>query len=121
MNESGTLRLLPWTAVDGKPCFLVSDGDGYLSRVADNIEAVQLGMGSDLLTHATHMLKEQEISTGELHFLACRLAEALKDVLRVAESRGARLPTAEHEDADPRTPGDAPDGDDDLEPPAPAR
>ncbi|MDQ8705697.1 hypothetical protein RCO28_24840 [Streptomyces sp. LHD-70] len=120
MTASGTLRLLPWVNDDGRPCYLVGDGTGYLSRVADNIEAMQLGMGSDLLGHATHMLDDPNLPNGELRFLACRLAEALRDVLRVAESRGARLPAVEDpEDLDPIAPGDGPDQAGDSEPPSP--
>lgn len=92
MSESRTARLLPWSTPEGKPCVLVSDGKGYVSRVADNIEAVQLGMAGDLLGHAADLLADHKVTAGELHFLACRLTESLRDVRRVAESRGARLP-----------------------------
>lgn len=86
------LRLLPWTGPEGKPCYLAGDGCGYLSRVADGIESVQLGMAGDLLGHAADLLADREADAGELRFLARRLVEALEDVKRVAESRGARLP-----------------------------
>ncbi|MGW5850395.1 hypothetical protein ACWFQ8_21015 [Streptomyces sp. NPDC055254] len=47
------LRLLPWSGPDGKPCFLSADDNaGYLSRLADNTEAMQLGLVSELLDHA---------------------------------------------------------------------
>ncbi|WP_349017424.1 hypothetical protein [Streptomyces cavernicola] len=82
---------------------------------------MQLDMGSDLLAHATHMLDNLKVPNGELRFLACRLVEALTDALRVAESRGARLPVVEHpEDPDPIEPGDGPDQVGDSEPPSPA-
>lgn len=45
-------RLLPWTTPDGNPCYLSTDGRGYLSTLADSIEAVQLGLGEQLLEHA---------------------------------------------------------------------
>ncbi|MGH4034345.1 hypothetical protein ACQB60_36105 [Actinomycetota bacterium Odt1-20B] len=98
-NRSDAVRLLPWVSPDGKPCFLAGDGRGYLSRVADNVEAIQLGMGADLLGHATDILGDPKTSFGELRFLAARLVESLTDALRVAESRGARLPVL-HEDLD---------------------
>ncbi|MER6380923.1 hypothetical protein [Streptomyces sp. NPDC001250] len=84
-------RLLPWTGADGKPCYLMGDGTGYVSRLADQIESVQLGMAAGLLDHATELLAEQRLTGGELRFLAERLSESLTDVKRVAESRGARL------------------------------
>ncbi|KUM93817.1 hypothetical protein AQI88_24795 [Streptomyces cellostaticus] len=85
-------RLLPWAGAEGKPCYLVGDGTGYLSRVADSIESVQLGMAGDLLDHATDMLANRKATRAQLHFLASRMAESLRDVHRIAESRGARLP-----------------------------
>ncbi|MDT0380685.1 hypothetical protein RM572_18185 [Streptomyces sp. DSM 42041] len=42
-------RLLPWATEGGHPCYLSTDGQGYLANLADNIEAIQLGMGEDLL------------------------------------------------------------------------
>ncbi|NUP15203.1 MAG: hypothetical protein HOZ81_03690 [Streptomyces sp.] len=89
---SGPERLLPWTGSDGKPCYLSSDGTGYVSRVADQIESVQLGMADQLLGHAAELLAERHVTRRELHYLAQRLSEALRDVKRVAESRGARQP-----------------------------
>ncbi|MET8182000.1 hypothetical protein [Streptomyces sp. NPDC005336] len=92
MNMSTGLRLLPWSDPDGKPCYLASDdGDSPLSRRADAIEAVQMSMGEELLRHARELLGEPKADARELRFLADRLCEALRDVLRVAESRGARL------------------------------
>lgn len=90
----GEVRLLPWVGDGGKPCYLVSDREsGAVSRLADATEAIQLGMGSELLAHAREMLAEDDsgCSGGELRFLAARLSEALGDALRVAESRGRRL------------------------------
>ncbi len=37
-------RLLPWTGSEGKPCYLLTDGDGPLSRLADVVEATHLDM-----------------------------------------------------------------------------
>lgn len=85
-----TGRLLPWTTVDGRPCYLVGEGTGYVSRLADEIEDVQLSMAGDLLGHAAALLAERRVTSAELHYLALRLAESLRDVKRVAESRGAR-------------------------------
>jgi hypothetical protein len=106
------LRLLPWTTPDGKPCYLSSgDADSRMNRRADEIEALQLDMGTELLAHARALLGDRSAHAGELRYLAHRLTEALRDALRIAESRGDRL-TAEvgdegrtHERRGPRGPG----------------
>ncbi|WEH41739.1 hypothetical protein [Streptomyces sp. AM 2-1-1] len=90
-RAGGTFRLLPWTGAGGKPAYVRGDGTGYVSRLADNIESVQLGMAGDLLGHATALLADQRVTGAELRFLANRLSESLRDIKRVAESRGARL------------------------------
>ncbi|MGW7635936.1 hypothetical protein [Streptomyces decoyicus] len=92
-EHQGPVRLLPWAGPDGKPCYLVGEG-GYVSRVADEIEGVQLGMADDILGHAEDMLGGRQVTSRELRFLARGLADALRDVRRVAESRGARLAAA---------------------------
>jgi hypothetical protein len=95
-------RLLPWSNLDGNPCYLLSDGTGgsHLSRVADSVESVQLDMAEELLDHAADLLGDSRTTAHQLRFLGARLAEALHDVHRIARSRGARLPV--------------PDGDDDV-------
>ncbi|MFI0774832.1 hypothetical protein [Streptomyces sp. NPDC021212] len=99
MTATNGLRLLPWSSPEGKPCFLSTDGgSSRLSRRADEIEDLQLSMGTELLGHARALLKEQKADVREVRFLAERLCEALRDALRVAESRGERLPT--HDDDD---------------------
>jgi hypothetical protein len=71
-----------------------------VSRVADNIESVQLGMAGDLLDHAADMLNDRTTTADQLRFMLARMNEALTDVKRIADSRGARLPA----------PDDDPDG-----------
>jgi hypothetical protein len=84
-------RLLPWAGSDDKPCYLFTDGTGYLSRTADAVERVQLGMAADLLGHAGDMLADHQATSAQLRFLLARMCEALTGVHRIAESRGARL------------------------------
>lgn len=93
-------RLLPWSNPEGNPCYLVADasGTGPLSRVADNVEAVQLGMAGDLLDHAADLLDDAKATEPQLRFLAARLTESLHDVHRIARSRGARLPVPDDDD-----------------------
>ncbi|GLW14171.1 hypothetical protein ACFXN2_29110 [Streptomyces kronopolitis] len=92
MSESRTTRLLPWVSPDGKTCFLVSDGggEGGLSRVADRIEDVQLDMADGLLDHAADLLADGRATDRQLRFLGEQLSSALRDVRRVAESRGGK-------------------------------
>ena len=85
-------RLLPWPSPEGKPCFLVSDGEGgHVWRLADEMEAVQLSMGAEVLDFARTLLDDPGSPYGEVRFAGLRLAECLRDALRVAESRGMRL------------------------------
>jgi hypothetical protein len=93
-----TARLLPWASPEGKRCYLVTDGTGYLSRVADTVENVQLGMAVDLLDHAADMLADRRATSAQLRFLLARMSEALADVHRIAESRGGRLPAPAYGD-----------------------
>ncbi|MEV0119575.1 hypothetical protein AB0H77_41040 [Streptomyces sp. NPDC050844] len=89
---TGDTRLLPWSTPDGKPCFLMGSGTGFMARMADNIESVQLGMAGDLLDHADDLLADPKATPPQLRFLLARMSEALRDVRRIADSRGARLP-----------------------------
>ncbi|MFE9140446.1 hypothetical protein [Streptomyces tubercidicus] len=84
-------RLLPWSSVEGKPCFVVGDGSGYVSRLADEIEAAQLGLADERIEEAQRLLEGRKWSSGELQLLTVELTEALVEVRRIAESRGARL------------------------------
>ncbi|MGW1163602.1 hypothetical protein ACWD5Q_19390 [Streptomyces sp. NPDC002513] len=85
-------RLLPWAGPEGKRCYLVTDGTGCVSRLADGIESVQLGMAAELLGHAADMLADRRATPAQLRYLLARMSEALTDVCRIAESRGDRLP-----------------------------
>jgi hypothetical protein len=110
------VRLLPWLNAEGKPCLLLGDVDGPVSRIADQVESVQLGMAGDLLDYAADLLEDRSSTPPQIRFLARRLTESLQDVLRVAESRGARLahphgpavPLSHPDDGGPR--GAAPPG-----------
>ncbi|MGW1018420.1 hypothetical protein [Streptomyces niveus] len=92
-------RLLPWPGEDGQRSYLVTgDSQSYLSTLANEMEEVQLQTGATLLDHAAAMLRDDKVSTRELRFLSTRLSEALRDALRVAESRGSRLPSPDESD-----------------------
>ncbi|WP_405531302.1 hypothetical protein OG592_25865 [Streptomyces avidinii] len=97
MTESNELRLLPWSGPDDKPCYLSADTPaGYLSRLADSTEDIQLGLGSELLAHAVEVLADADSDPEELRLLATDLAGALRNAVRVATSRGHRLTRPAH-------------------------
>jgi hypothetical protein len=115
--RDGRLRLLPWTSPEGKPCFLSTDGGGSrLSLLADEMEEAQFANGVEVLGGARAVLADQHAGALELRFTASRLAECLLDLLRIAESRGRRLPEPDVPGPDvpgpdvpgPDVPGDEP-------------
>ncbi|MCX4866509.1 MULTISPECIES: hypothetical protein [unclassified Streptomyces] len=96
MTAPNELRLLPWSGPDGKSCYLsTDDSGGYMSRLADNIEALQLDSATELLEEALEPLGNQDAEPNDLRHLAHDLASALRDVLRVAASRGHLLAASE--------------------------
>lgn len=96
MMPQSKLRLLPWSGPDGKPCYLsTDDNDGYMSRLADNIEALQLGMATDLLERAAGVLGDQDAGRDDLRLMLTEVTRALRDVVRVAASRGHLLAVSE--------------------------
>ncbi|MFH8517498.1 hypothetical protein ACH4CE_20850 [Streptomyces gelaticus] len=96
MTARNELRLLPWSGPDGKPCYLSADDRGsHMSRLADNIEAVQLGTAAELLEQAFETLDDQDAALEEMRCLAKELTGALQDVLRVATSHSHLLTVSE--------------------------
>lgn len=85
-------RLLPWTSPEGKPCYLIGDGGGRVSRAADDVEEAQLDMATELLDHAADLLADDRATAPQLHYLAACMTKSLHQVCRIAESRGDRLP-----------------------------
>ncbi|QKW44463.1 hypothetical protein [Streptomyces microflavus] len=89
MTTPNELRLLPWSGPGDKPCYLSTDDpDSYMSRLADKIEAVQLGTSRELMEEAAEALDNQETSLDDMRHLVKELTGALRDVCRVATSRG---------------------------------
>ncbi|WP_285564410.1 hypothetical protein [Streptomyces sp. RTGN2] len=89
MTTPNELRLLPWSGPGDRPCYLSTDDpDGYMSRLADSIEAIQLGTARELLEEASEVLGNQDTSLDEMRCLVTELTRALRDVYRVATSRG---------------------------------
>ena len=107
-----SLRLLPWSSPDTKRCFLANGEDGYVSRLADDMEAQQLADGLDVLERARRVLEDPLAPHVEMLYGAIRLTECLADALRIAESRSRRLPPqpdGEGDDHDDTAPGDDPE------------
>lgn len=89
MTTPNELRLLPWSGPGDKPCYLSTDDpDGYMSRLADSIEVVQLGTASELLEEVSEALDDKDTSLDEMRCLVDELTGALRDVFRIATSRG---------------------------------
>lgn len=86
-------RLLPWTTPEGKPCYLSTDsGQSRLSLLADDLEAAQLDSGEQVLTGARAVLADNKAGDHAVRFALTRAIESLGDVLRIAVSRGGRIP-----------------------------
>ncbi|WP_275464353.1 hypothetical protein [Streptomyces noursei] len=97
-------RLLPWSSMEGKPCYLLgSDGTGYVSRMADRVEAEQLDSAAELIEEARDVLRERSWTPGEIHLLTSDLTNSLSNVRRIAVSRGARLPAPAYDSPDRAT------------------
>ncbi|MER5753153.1 hypothetical protein [Streptomyces sp. NPDC002088] len=92
----GDLRLLPWTTPDGRPCYLSTDSDhSKLSLLADDVETAQLDSGEQVLAGARAVLADPKAGEGAVRFALTRSAECLAEILRIAVSRGARIPRSE--------------------------
>ncbi|WP_257980846.1 hypothetical protein [Streptomyces sp. CB02959] len=92
LNPMDTARLLPWSSPEGKPCYLIGGtGTGYVSRLADRVEAEQMDAAAECIEEAGDVLSGRAWTPGELHLLAVELNVHLARIHRVSESRGARL------------------------------
>lgn len=91
--SDASLRLLPWESPEGKPCYLRGDeGDpGRLALIADRAEEDQLRLGANALAHAERVLGVPTAGPLTLRVALQRSATSLSDILRIADSRGARL------------------------------
>ncbi|MDH6628414.1 hypothetical protein M2271_006247 [Streptomyces sp. LBL] len=95
-TTSGDLRLLPWTTPDGRPCYLSTDNDhSRLSQLADDLEAAQLDSGEQVLAGVRDVLADPRAGERAVRFALTRAAECLADLLRIAVSRGERIPLGE--------------------------
>ncbi|OEV30299.1 hypothetical protein AN219_11750 [Streptomyces nanshensis] len=103
--EPTRLRLLPWPSPNGGPSYTPDDlPAGVIARMADEMEDCQERSARFVLKLSREMLElseERELTMDEAKYVINRLCESLGDVLRVAESRGDRLPALEELDEPP--------------------
>ncbi|MFE1962650.1 hypothetical protein [Streptomyces sp. NPDC059479] len=91
-SQGRPMRLLPWTTASGAPCYLSAAGPGSrMSRMADDVEEELLISAEWLLDDIEPLLTAPPADVQELIRLSASLAVALRNTLRVADSRGARL------------------------------
>ena len=91
MDET-QLRRLPWSGWNGQPAYLSADSDSTWARLADELEASQVQSAEEVAEYARMLLETPRLTKRELAWALTRCVEALGDVLRVAESRGGRIP-----------------------------
>ncbi|MCN9239191.1 hypothetical protein NGF19_00030 [Streptomyces sp. RY43-2] len=90
-------RLLPWTTPEGKPCYLSTDrDDSMLSRLADDVEEAQMNSAEQVLIGSRAVLADAKAGEYALRFALTRAVESLVDTVRIATSRGTRIPVREH-------------------------
>ncbi|WP_187337665.1 MULTISPECIES: hypothetical protein [unclassified Streptomyces] len=85
-------------------------GDGrhsVMAKVADNLERMQLGHAAALVERADDMIADHKADKRELRFLANQLRTSLREVTRIADSRGARLATEDASDDEEPGEGEA--------------
>lgn len=95
--EPTPARRLPWDSPEGKPLYLVTDPakPSPLSLLADKIESDQIRNAEHVLKQATQSDHILTAPASEVRWVLARTCECLADVLRIAESRHARIPLAE--------------------------
>ncbi|MFD2691374.1 ATP-binding protein [Streptomyces phyllanthi] len=75
--------------------YLPRDSAGFLSRSAELVDDVRLGLADRLLGRAQEVISVPETGHGELRALVEQLAGGPRDALLIAESRSARLSQGE--------------------------
>ncbi|MFC9846642.1 hypothetical protein ACFWFF_39540 [Streptomyces sp. NPDC060223] len=92
------MRLLPFVGPEGKTAHLITDGTAtMMSLLADNIENDQIEAAAALVGLTRSVLEgEEKPNTAEMRLFLERVLDCTENLLRIAESRGQRLP--EYED-----------------------
>ncbi|MFF9803161.1 hypothetical protein ACF1G3_37955 [Streptomyces rochei] len=95
-RTTDVLRLLPWSTPEGNPCYLSTDSDhSRLSQLADDLEEAQIDSGEQVLAGARAVLADPKAGERAVRFALTRAVECLADLLRIAVSRGERIPRRE--------------------------
>ncbi|MFI5659716.1 hypothetical protein [Streptomyces sp. NPDC051684] len=99
-EQRSAIERLPWTAPDGKACYVVRDSpdvpdgpQGPVTRRTTVYAEAQLSMAEQLVGHAEALLSAGTSDRDELRYVGRRLVECLTDVVRLAreDTRVARL------------------------------
>ncbi|MDX3383466.1 hypothetical protein PV682_18615 [Streptomyces niveiscabiei] len=98
------LRLLPWTTLDGRPCYLSPDpsGKGHVTRLADEMEAMRMETAVEVLGHAKSVLDDPNSPLLEVRFAGKRLSECLRVAGAAARGGGRRLRGDDDAPLDPK-------------------
>jgi len=102
-RDASVARLLPWTGAGGKPCYVVGDGTGYVSRRADEVEDIQLDMADELLGHAADLLTEPSVTAPEIHAYSPQEIRRFEDFIGHLSSTMDVLLDSEYRDGGPAT------------------
>ncbi|MDJ0461493.1 hypothetical protein [Streptomyces sp. H27-C3] len=80
-----------------------------MSRIADEVEAEQLTYGYTALTSVQGVVAARDADPQDLRLALTFVTDALGAALRIATSRGARLPAANYDEPADSNDGDEPD------------
>ncbi|GAA4954727.1 hypothetical protein GCM10023238_21680 [Streptomyces heliomycini] len=98
--------MLPWSGAGREARVSVHRGTRAVSSPGwrTRAEASQLATAEQILSHVGELLSDDRATASELRYAARRLSECLADTLRVAQSRGARLPVFLADEVDEAAP-----------------
>ncbi|MEU3755108.1 hypothetical protein AB0H17_20420 [Streptomyces olivoreticuli] len=91
----------PTTSRSRTTCDSAVCTNGTLSRIADSVETEQTNASAEVLSGAKAVLADADAGERQLRFALVRAVESLGEVLRVAESRGARIPAPDYDEPGP--------------------
>ncbi|WP_326787075.1 hypothetical protein [Streptomyces sp. NBC_00151] len=96
-RSTSHIRLLPFESPEGKTAHLITDGRAtMMALLADNIETQQVEAAAAMVALTRTILEgEGKATAPELTLFLERLADCTDNVIRVAVSRGERIPEYE--------------------------
>ncbi|WP_199742361.1 hypothetical protein [Streptomyces triticirhizae] len=84
-------RLLPWSDDQGRPCYLAGNGGGRVTEYANALEREQMLYAEAVLGLSADTIDDTDATREDLLDLSTCLTAALRDVHRIARSRGEQL------------------------------